>query len=208
MKIGIVGTGMVGRALAERFIQKGHEVMLGSRDPSSAKKKLSKDLETARVGTYADTTHFANILVLAVHWNHVRQTLEKMGNLDGKIVIDCVNPLASNLTRLDIGSTGSAAEEIAKLAPNAKIVKAFNSIGAQNYKDPNIDGQKASGFICGDDKEAKKVVSKLVEDVGFEVIDVGPLSNARMLEQLALLWVNLAFVQGFGPSIGFKLLKR
>jgi NADPH-dependent F420 reductase len=208
MKIGIIGTGMVGSSLGEVFTRKNHEVMFGSRNPESAKEKLSKSIKNVKVGTYGDTTKFADILVLAVHWDHVEDTLKKMGNLNGKIIIDCVNPLSPDLKTLKVGRTTSSAEEIAKLAKNAKIVKAFNAIGAETYKNPVFGTQKASAFICGDDKEVKEIITKLIDEVGFEVIDTGPLSSARLLEPLAGLWVDLAYVQKLGPNIAFKLLKR
>ena len=208
MKIGIIGTGTVGTTLGELWIQKHHDVMFGSRDPSSAIKKFSDSLKSAKVGTYSEATQFADVLVLAVHWDHVKEALTKMGKLKNKILIDCINPIAPNLAGLKVGLTTSAAEEIAKLTKDAKVVKAFNTTGAQNFKNPNFGEQKASGFICGDDKDAKKIVSELVQDVGFEVVDVGPLSYARLLEPLAMLWISLAFAQGYGPNIAFKLLKR
>lgn len=131
-----------------------------------------------------------------------------MGNLKGKILIDCINPVKPQLEGLELGLDISAAEQIAKMANDAKVIKAFNTIGNQHFKNPKFGDLNASGFICGDDDEAKKVVSQLVADLGFDVVDCGPLQNARLLEPLALLWIKLAYIHGFGPNIAFKLLKK
>ena len=107
-----------------------------------------------------------------------------------------------------IGHTISAAEKIAEWAKGAKVIKAFNTLGAENLIEEIFKEQKASTFICGDDLQAKSIVRELGIQLGFDVIDVGPLKNARLIEPLAMLWIELAYKQGFGTSIAFKLLRR
>ncbi|MFW9874089.1 MAG: NADPH-dependent F420 reductase [Candidatus Thorarchaeota archaeon] len=208
MKIGIIGTGNVSTSLGEAWVTKGHEIMFGSRDPQRAQQLAKKNKYNTKGGTYEQATKFGEVVILAVPWPYVKQTLESMGNLKGKILIDCINPVKPQLAGLDLGLDTSAAEEIAKMANDAIVIKALNSIGNQHYKNPKFGDMNASGFICGDDDKAKKVVSQLVADLGFDVVDCGPLQNARLLEPLALLWIKLAYVHGFGPNIAFKLLKK
>ncbi|MFX1520367.1 MAG: NADPH-dependent F420 reductase [Promethearchaeota archaeon] len=206
MKIGILGTGSVGQALGKPWADK-HEIMFGSRNPEKALtvvKSLGKEVSS---GTYAEAAKFGDIVVLAVPYNAAKDVLKAAGNLTGKILVDCTNPLAPDLSGLLVGFNTSAAEEIAKLTP-AKVVKAFNSMGVGNIANLKFGSETASTFICGDDEEAKSVVRSLGEDIGFDVVDVGPLSNARLLEPLALLWVYLAYKQGMGAEIAFKLLRR
>jgi predicted dinucleotide-binding enzyme len=116
--------------------------------------------------------------------------------------------LNPGLQGLALGHTTSAAEAIAQWAQGARVVKAFNSTGANNMLDPNYGGQAASMLICGDDAAAKKVVLDLASELGFDAIDAGALSTARDLEPLAMLWIRLAYVQGLGRNIAFKLLRR
>ncbi|MFW9874173.1 MAG: NADPH-dependent F420 reductase [Candidatus Thorarchaeota archaeon] len=208
MKIGIIGTGNVGTSLGEAWAAKGHEIMFGSRDPHRAQQLVEKIKYNTRGGTYKQATTFGEVVILAVPWPYIKQTLESMGNLKGKILIDCINPVKPQLEGLELGLDTSAAERIAEMANDAIVIKALNSIGNQHYINPKFGDMYASGFICGDDDRAKKVVARLVADLGFDVVDCGPLQNARLLEPLALLWIKLAYVHGFGPNVAFKLLKK
>ena len=141
-------------------------------------------------------------------WEAVKETIENAGDLSGKILIDPINPLSSDLKDLIVGRSTSAAEEISKLAQGAKVVKAFNAIGAKTLGNLKFGQYNADTFICGDNSGAKSIVRKLAMEMGFDVVDVGSLSNARLLENLALLWIELAFRQEMGPNIAFKLLTR
>jgi 8-hydroxy-5-deazaflavin:NADPH oxidoreductase len=124
-------------------------------------------------------------------------------------IIICTNPLASDLSGLVVGTNNSAGEEVAGWARGAKVVKAFNTIGAPNFPNPRFGAEAASMFICGDDAAAKSAVGKLAAEQGFDVVDAGPLSASRWLEPLAMLWIHLAFKQGLGPTgHAFKLLRR
>lgn len=208
MKIGIIGAGDVGGTLGMRWRQKGHEIMFGIRNRQSQKVQklieLDKNLE---FGEIRETVAFGDVIVFAVPWDSVEETIRIAGNLTDKILIDPTNPLTPDLKGLALENT-SAAEKISNLTKSAKVVKAFNMIGAKTLSNLIYDSQRADLFICGDDSHAKQIVRELAIDIGFDVIDVGPLVNARLLESLALLWIELAFRQQMGPNIAFKLLRR
>jgi len=210
MRIGIIGAGNVGGNLGKVWAGKGHEVMFGVRDPQSPKvRALVGGLgEPARAGGVKEAAAFGEVVVLTTPWPATQEAIQAAGDLAGKILMDCTNPVKPDLTGLSLGQTTSAAEEIARWAPGARVVKAFNTIGAQQMLNPQFGSQAASMFICGDDAAAKSVVARLTEESGFEVVDAGPLSNARLLEPLAMLWIYLAVKQGLGTEIAFKLLRR
>jgi NADPH-dependent F420 reductase len=208
MKIGIIGTGDVGGTLGMRWTKKGHEIMFGIRDRQSQNvQKLIQVNKNLEFGDIMETVAFGDVIVLAVPWTSVEETIRKAGNLSNKILIDPTNPLTPDLKGLALDNS-SAAEKISNLANSAKVVKAFNMIGAKTLNNLIFDSQRADVFICGDNSYAKQIVRELAIDIGFDVVDVGPLVNARMLEYLALLWIELAFRQQLGPNIAFKLLRR
>jgi predicted dinucleotide-binding enzyme len=201
MRIGIVGAGNVGTALGRQLAKAGHEVVYGVPDPKSAKYQALKPRSVKEAAA------FAEVVILATPWPATEAAIQSAGSLSGKIVIDCVNPLKSDLSGLAVGYTDSAAEQVARWAPGARVFKAFNQTGADNMAKPEYGAQKSVMFVAGDDTEAKKTVLKLVSDVGFEAVDAGPLTNARLLEPLAMLWIYLAF-HGLGRNFAFGLLKR
>ncbi|MDW0120816.1 MAG: NADPH-dependent F420 reductase [Nitrososphaeraceae archaeon] len=208
MKIGIIGAGDVGGTLGIRWRQKGHEIMFGVRNRQSQNVQkliqLDKNLE---FGEIIETVTFGDVIVLAVPWTAIEETIHTAGNLSNKILIDPTNPLTADLKGLALDNS-SAAEKISNLAKSTKVVKAFNIIGAKTLNNSIFDSQRADIFICGNDSHSKQVVRELAIDIGFDVVDVGPLVNARMLEYLALIWIELAFRQQLGPNIAFKLLRR
>jgi len=202
MNIGVIGRGKMGGNLGKLWAGKGHRVLFGSREPQKAKTMASTIAPNASGGTYTEAAQFGEAVLLAVPWRAAQDAIKAAGNLVGKVLIDCTNP---GLTGLLAGQTSSA-EEIAKWATGARVVKAFNYIGYENLSNPQFGSQQASAFICGDDEAAKSVVTRLAEDIGFDVVDAGPLPNAQLLESLAMLWVQLARKQG--RNIAFKLLRR
>jgi 8-hydroxy-5-deazaflavin:NADPH oxidoreductase len=210
MKIGIIGTGHVGGALGGRWARSGHEIIFGSRDPQGEKAQNLLRLVSGnvRVTGTTEAVSAAEVVLLATPWSATRDTLDRAGstNLAGKVVIDAVNPIGPD--RLLVGGNTSAAERIASWAPGARLVKAFNSTGSGNMSNTDYGGEKPSLFLCGDDAEAKNVVARLGAELDFDPVDCGPLSMARYLEPLAMLWINLSYNQGFGPDIAFRLLKR
>jgi NADPH-dependent F420 reductase len=205
MKIGIIGTGRVGSTLAKQWSRLGHQVMLGTRDPDGgAVKAVQAEASDVTAGTYAEAAAFGEVVVLAVPSESMQATLAGLSDLQGKILIDAANWFGEK----PAGVTASLAEAVAQWAPGAKVVKAFNMTGTGNMADPDYNGAKADLFICGDDAEAKATVAELASSLGFDVIDAGPLNTAGLLEALAQLWVHLAYAQGMGPNIAWKLLRR
>ena len=206
MKIGIIGAGKVGNTLGRRLAEQGHEILFGVRDTKSPRVRVL--LETiganARVGTVAEAVSFAETVILAVGWASVQEVVQQVGDWSGKIVLDATNRMGSK----DPGVMPSAAEDIARWAAGTKVVKAFNTTGFENMSDPRFGSQNADIFICGDDEGAKAVAAELARAIGFDVVDVGPLSNAALLESLAKLWVEMAFRQGYGRDFAFKIVRR
>jgi 8-hydroxy-5-deazaflavin:NADPH oxidoreductase len=211
MKIAVIGAGNVGGALGRLWAGKGHDIAFGLRDPNNPKyAALLKSIgDRGRVTTVGDAAAFGDIVVFATPWPATEQAVRSAGNLGGKIVIDCTNPLSKDLSGLTVGPTDSAGEQVARWASGAKVVKAFNTLGADNFANPRFGAENASMFIAGDDPAAKSAVARLASELGFDVVDVGPLRAARLLEPLAMLWVHLAIAQGLGPrGHAFKLLRR
>lgn len=203
MRIGILGTGNVGGTLGRGWAAAGHEVMFGSREPQGAKAQaaVSAAGATASAGTSQQAVSFGEVIAIALPWSAVEGVLSGITGWTGKVVIDAVNRFGPS------ASGRSVAQDIAALAEGAHVVKAFNATGNNVMGNPHFGGQRADLFIAGDDAGAKTTVKALGETLGFEVVDVGPLANARLLESLAELWVSLAR-GGFGREIAFKLLRR
>jgi NADPH-dependent F420 reductase len=210
MKIGIIGAGDVGSTLGKAWAKRGHNVFFGVRNIQSPKvKKLLNFADpNIQVGKIHEAFRLGDVILLAVPWEAAQETIRSVGDTSGKIIIDPSNPIKSDLEGAVVHSSTSVAEEISKLARDARVVKAFNAIGAKTLANLQFGSHRADAFICGDDLDAKSEVKKLAMEVGFNVVDVGPLSNARLLENLALLWIELAFRQRMGPNIAFKLLTR
>ena len=209
MKIAIIGTGNVGGTLGSRWAKNGYQVVFGTRNPSSVKvqKLLEIAGENASAGSVREAAAGADVVVVAVPWNVTQTTLEAAGDLRGKIVIDCTNPVAPGL-QLALGTTTSGGEQVAAWAKGARVVKAFNTTGWENMAEPIYEGKPTLMLICGDDVAAKMAVAELTESLGFEVVDLGPLETSRLLEPFALVWIRLAVVQGLGRDFAFKLVKR
>jgi len=209
MKIAIIGTGRVAAALGKGWAGRGHMITFASRRPGS--EKVSALVEAAGANAaaarVADAVARSSIVVLAVPFGAVRETLAQAGDLSGKVLIDCTNPIAPGLRSL-FDSATSGAEQIAGWAVGARVIKAFNTTGAENMVAPAYPGGAATMLLCGDDEMAKAAVWQLAQEVGFEPVDAGPLSAARHLENLALLWLHLAQVNGLGRGIAFRLLRR
>ena len=204
MRLGIIGAGHAGGTLGRLWEAQGHDVRFGVRDPAT---ESGGGLSHDRIGTVADVAAFGDVIVLAIPYATTAEALSATGPLAGKTVIDCTNPLLPDLSGLAIGMTTSAGEEVAKLVPAAKVVKAFNSIGYTNFADPLFKGEKASMFYCGDDASAKLIVAELGNQLGFDMVDAGPLSQSRWLEAMAILWISMAFKYGGSQRSAFRLLR-
>jgi predicted dinucleotide-binding enzyme len=160
------------------------------------------------VSSVSDAVRSAELVVLATPWNVTRAVLQSAGNLTDKIVVICTNPLKDDLSGLVNGYTTSAAEQVAQWAVGAKVCKAFNQTGFQNMANPKFSSGNAVMFVCGDESNSKKIVLQLAEQIGFESIDAGQLSVARLLEPLAMLWIHLAYKANMGRDFAFGILRR
>ncbi|HSE91707.1 MAG TPA: NADPH-dependent F420 reductase [Methylomirabilota bacterium] len=210
MRIAVIGAGNVGGALGRVWAQRGHQVVFGVRDPEAGKIRtlVQGAGANATAARIAPAVAGADVVVLAVPWSATGDTIAAAGDLRGKILVDATNPLTPDVSDLAIGHDTSGGEQLARRVPAARVVKAFNTIGAMHLADPTFGGQRASMFLCGDDAAAKATVAELAQAVGFEPVDVGPLRQARLLEPLAMLWISMAVAHGFGPNIAFKLLRK
>ncbi|MEM8540183.1 MAG: NAD(P)-binding domain-containing protein [Pseudomonadota bacterium] len=196
MEIGIIGTGNVGCALANGWASKGHNIVLGARDPAKAKPLA----DTANATIVAPKDIKSEVIVLATPWAAALEIISQVGDLSGRIVIDCTNPLGRIDGRFDlmVGHTISGAEEIAAAAPKARIVKTLNQVGAEIIASANTISNPPAMFMAADDDDAKTSVHSLLLDLGFDPLDAGGLTKARLLEPLALVWINQALAQGKG----------
>ncbi len=210
MKIAVIGTGNIGSGLGKLWAKKGHKVMFGSRDPAKARETAAKIGPNASAGSVAEAAKFGEVVLLSVPYHAAMDSLKACGKLDGKVLLDCTNPLNSDMSGLVVGHTSSAAEEIAKAAKGAKVVKGLNTIFAQinQSENPDFKGQVPSVFYCGDDKAAKEKVAQLIKDAGYEPVDSGPLKSARYIEPFAMLIITLGYGMGLGPNVAPKLLRR
>ena len=209
VKIAILGTGRVGSTLGRRWAAAGHEIVFGSRDPSGEKARaVAGDAgSSATAASVPEAATGADVVVLATPWSQAETIMQSIGGAAGQIVVDCINPLNDTFSGLDLGFTESCAERIAAWAPQARVVKAFNSVSSATMADPVYDGQQATLFVCGDDDDARNTVIELGDQIDFESVDAGPLKNARYLEPLAMLYIHLA-MNGWGSNCAFKILKR
>ncbi len=190
--IAIIGTGNVAGALGPRFAEQGHTIVYGSREPgrSSVNKLVERSGEGASATTQAEAAAQASIVVLAVPGMLVEEITKSLGDLSGKIIIDPTNPLEGKVPRLTHAVATSNAKIIQAAAPDALVVKAFNTLSYETMIDPGSADGPVSIPIAGDDPKAKRVVAELVEGMGLEPIDVGPLENARWVEGMLILWIN------------------
>jgi NADPH-dependent F420 reductase len=207
--IGIVGAGNVGGNLGVRMAGAGYAVTFGVREGTDSSELLARCHGKAQAKPVSDTARESDVVFLAVPGNVAVEAARSLGDMDGKVLVDCTNVL-----RWDAGPVwtpppeGSGAEAIAKALPKARVVKAFNTFGAEFHADPRIGDIAADVYIAGDDAEAKKLVAEIAAKAGFAPVDSGPLRNAGLLENLAILWIHLAMVGGRGRNFAFKTLTR
>ena len=203
MRIAIIGTGKVGKALAPAFDRAGHDVAYGVRDPSDPKHS------TARVAVRSarDAAQSAELIVLAVNWAQVDEALADCGDIDGKILIDCTNPLSFGAEGISLmlGFDSSGGEIIASKT-QAKVVKTLNHVGSPVMETAHQYATRPIQFVCGEDAQARETVSGLLRDIGFEPIDYGGIENARKLEPLGMLWIDQAFKHGMALTSAFTFI--
>ncbi|HEY1765741.1 MAG TPA: NAD(P)-binding domain-containing protein [Opitutaceae bacterium] len=211
MKIGIIGSGEVAKALGSGFLKHGHEVHMGTRDPSKLN-DWKKANAGGKVGSFAEAARFAEVAVLAVKGTAAADAVRAAGpsNLAGKTLIDAVNPIAdappvNGVLQFYTQINQSLMERQQRDFPEIRFVKAFNSVGSALMVDPNFKGGRPTMFICGNDANAKKTVAKILDQFGWEVADMGPAEAARAIEPLCMLWCIPGFARNEW-SHAFKLL--
>lgn len=214
MKVGIIGSGIVGQVLASAFAKEGHEVTIGTRDTSKeAIVKFVKDNPGIKAGTFAVTAGFGELLVLATHGPATEAVIKESGisHFTGKIVIDATNPIAekppvNGVLQFFTGPNESLMERLQQLVPDAKLVKAFNSVGNAFMYKPNFAGGPPTMFICGNDEGAKTTVTTILTAFGWETADMGKIEAARAIEPLSMLWCIPGMLNNQWTH-AFKLLK-
>lgn len=214
MKIGILGSGVVGQALANGFIKHGHEVMLGTRSPEKLAEWQANAGENGRIGNFAETAVFGDLVVLAVKGTAAKAALEMAGaeNLSGMTIIDATNPIAdtppeNGVLKFFTSLDDSLMEQLQAAFPEANFVKAFSCVGNALMVNPDFGGIKPSMFICGNNENAKKEVRDILTVFGFETEDMGTAEAARAIEPLCILWC-IPGLQRNEWLHAFKLLKK
>ena len=208
MRIGILGSGLMGGKLGTIFARAGHEVVFSYSHSKAKLEKLARDAGgQARAGTPAEAAADADALLLAVHWSRVDDVLKKASDLAGKVIITCSLPMNADDTALAIAHKSSGAEKLAKKIPKARVVSAFNTVPSEvlfSVFEGAGKGQRPSLVYCGENARAKKVAAQLISDVGFEPVDAGPLRIARYTEPFALLVGQLAYEGDRGPALAYR----
>lgn len=212
MKVGILGSGAVGQALAKAFAGEGHEVMLATRQPDSAKGREIAEATGVKVGDFVATAKFCELAVLATLWAGTESAIKLAGpeNLKDKVVIDVTNPLefgAEMPPRLAVGHDDSGGEQVQRWLKNSRVVKAFNTVGNAHMYKPDFDGTTPTMFYCGNDTSAKEVVKTILLSFGWEPADTGDLTGARELEPLCILWVKYSMTTGQWDH-AYKMLRK
>jgi len=213
MKVGVIGSGVVGQTLADGFLKHGHEVTRGSRDPAKLAAWKGGAGPKARVGTFVEAAGFGELVVLAVKGSAAAEAMDACRSaLAGKTVIDTTNPIAeappvNGVLRFFTGPNESLMEALQARAPAARLVKAFSCVGNALMVDPALPGGKPTMFICGNDEGAKRQVRAVLDQFGWETEDMGAAEAARAIEPLCMLWCIPGFRQGQWMH-AFKLLRK
>jgi predicted dinucleotide-binding enzyme len=207
MRIAIIGAGNVGSALGRAWLRGGEDVSFGVPNPADPK---YRSLPAERLRSPPEVARNAEIIVLATPWPATEAAVKSLGDLSGKIIIDCTNPLGMGSYGLElvVGHTASGGEQVAFWAPAASVFKTLNQIGADNMDKAALFPVRPVMFIAGDDQTKKPVVMSLIAKLGFEPVDAGPLRIARLPEPYGMLWIDQALNRGRGPSFGFAITER
>ena len=206
--IAILGAGNVGTALARAFVVKGESVIFGVPDPAKYAAAVAALGTGAGVGTTQEAIAAGDLIILATPYSVAGSIARSVPNWDNRILVDATNPLAPGLAGLSVGTTSSGAEEIARVANGARVVKAFNTTGAENMADSHYAGGTIFMPVCGDDAEARARVIALATLIGFDAVDCGDLKTARYLEPFAMTWIHMAIKLGQGRRFAFARLQR
>jgi hypothetical protein len=212
MRIGILGSGLMGSKLGTIFARAGHEVVFSYAQSEEKLKKLAREAKgKARAGTPREAAQEADALLLAVHWLRFDDVLKQAGDLSGKVVLSCSLPMNAENTELVVGRTSSAAEELARKIPKARVVSAFNTVPSEvlfgvyeAMRESKRKANRPSLVYCGDDRKSKELAAGLIADAGFDPVDAGPLRIARYTEPFALLVGQLAYEGKGGPELAYR----
>lgn len=208
MRIGILGSGLMGAKLGTIWARAGHAVVFSYARSEQKLKKLARDAKgKARAGTPAEAAREADALLLAVHWSRVDDVLKQAGDLSGKVVVTCSLPMNPDDTGLVIAHTSSGAEELAKKTPKARVVSAFGTVPSEvlfGVFEARRKARRPSLVYCGDDFKSKAVAAELIRDAGFDPVDAGPLRIARYMEPFTLLIAQLAYEGDEGPELAYR----
>jgi 8-hydroxy-5-deazaflavin:NADPH oxidoreductase len=208
MRIGVLGSGLMGGKVGTLFARAGHDVVFSYARSQQKLTRLARDAQhNAQAGTPADAAREADALVLAVHWSRVDDVLKQAGDVKGKVIVTCTLPMNASDTSLVHADTTSGAEKLARKVPRAKVVSAFGTVPSEVFFgvfDARRKAKRPSLAYCGDDDGAKKVAATLIRDVGFEPVDAGPLRIARYLEPFAMLMAQLAYEGSGGPELAYR----
>jgi predicted dinucleotide-binding enzyme len=208
MRIGILGSGLMGGKLGTLFARAGHDVVFSYARSERKLERLAREAgENARAGTPREAARDADALLFAVHWSRVDDVLKKAGKLSGKVILTCSLPMSTNDTGLVVAHTSSGAEALAKKARGARVVSAFGTVPSEVLFDvygARRRKQRPSLLYCGDDPRAKRVAARLIRDVGFDPVNAGPLRIARYMEPFTLLVAQLAYEGKGGPELAYR----
>jgi len=208
MRIGILGSGLMGAKLGTLFARAGHDVIFSYSHSDEKLTGLARDAgNNARAGTPAEAARGSDVLLLAVHWSRVDDVIEQAGDLSGKMIVTCSLPMNADDTELVVAHTSSGAEALARKIPKAQVVSAFGTVPSEVFFDvfeTRYGADRPSLVYCGDDAGAKKIVATLIRDVGFDPVDVGPLRIARYMEPFTLLMAQIAYEGEGGPEVAYR----
>src|SRR5215472_3174287 len=209
MRVGILGSGLMGGKLGTLFARAGHEVVFSYARSARKLERLARAAGgRARAGTPAEAAHDADALLLAVHWSRVDEVLRQAGDLAGKVIVSCSLPMNASDTALVVGQSSSGAEQLAHKAASSRVVAAFGTVPSEvlfSVYDRRHESNRPSLVYCGDDHDAKELTASLIRDVGFDPLDAGPLRIARYAEPFSLLIAQLAYEGSAGPQLAYRL---
>lgn len=207
MRLAMIGAGNVGSALGRAWLRIGEDVVFGVPDPNDPKYRM---LPQERLRRPAEAARDAEIVVLATPWPATEAAVKGLGDLCGKLVVDCTNPLGvgSDGLELVLGFETSGGEQVASWAPGASVFKSLNQTGAENMEKASLFRVRPVMFVAGDDEAAKPTILSLISKIGFDAIDAGPLRNARLLEPYGMLWIDQALNRGRGTDFALAVGRR
>jgi len=209
MRIAIIGTGNVGTALARGLKGKGHDITIGARDMAAARPVALAQDTGAALAHPSDAARQSDIVILALPWAAAKEAIASLGDLAGKIVIDCMNPLGmvDGALGLTIGHTTSGGETVQNWLPKAHVVKTLNQVGAEIMADNARLPHRPAMFMAGNDEAAKTTVASVLKELGLDALDAGTITQARILEPFAMVWINQAILRGKGRGWAFAALE-